>query len=216
MAPAPQLCTTSACLAVGNGVFGALLSPLKLRSRAGGEGMGTSCRSLTQHKGLGSAQSPAPSLAAHTRQGALHRAPEELRGCPSSSTSLLHPRDTQGAEQQQQFSAKHFVPVGKAWCTLSQLHPRTAPMASGMGSSCGPHPILKGAPNFFHVPPEQILFPACGKAPFSRKGFSLTPFILLLARLGAEAARRGALRARGLQRGLTPLMNCSNTSSAEL
>lgn len=74
---------------------------------------------------------------------------EELRGCLSSSTTLLHPRDTQGAEQQQQFSAKHFVPVGKARCTLSQLHPRTAPMVSGMGSSCGPHPIPKGAPILF-------------------------------------------------------------------
>lgn len=93
---------------------------------------------------------------------------EELRGCLSSSTTLLHPRDTQGAEQQQQFSAKHFVPVGKARCTLSQLHPRTAPMASGMGSSCGPHPIRKGTPFFFFflkVPPEQILIPAAAKPP---------------------------------------------------
>lgn len=118
---------------------------------------------------------------------------EELRGCLSSSTTLLHPRDMQGAEQQQQFSATYFVPVAKARCTLSQLHPRTAPMASGMGSSCGPHPIPKGAPIFFFkVSPRTNPHPSCSKAPFSCKGFSLAPFVLLLARLGA-----GSCQARG-------------------
>lgn len=146
---------------------------------------------------------------------------EELRGCLSSSTTLLHPRDTQGAEQQQQFSAKHFVLVGKARCTLSQLHPHTAPMASGMGSSCGPHPIPKGAPILFiylflKVPPEQILIPAAAKPPSPARASHSRRLFCCWQGWVLEAARRGALRAWGLQRGLTPLMNCSNTSSGEL
>lgn len=142
--------------------------------------------------------------------GGHHAKPHSISGCSHRGRSFaLSHGGAQGLSEQQHDPAPSQGHAGSrtaatiqcnVFCPGGQgtVHPQPAPSSHSThgerdGELLWSSPYPQRGPNFFFkVSPRTNPHPSCSKAPFSCKGFSLAPFVLLLARLGA-----GSCQARG-------------------